>query len=409
MTQIRQFLFFALLFFIKGQVIGEPEVFSPTQDQHFNMVIQGNNRFAFALLKQLNPHRANLVFSPYSIASCLAKASIGAKKDTANEFQQVFTYPSSFAAVMGAMDQSLTVSFPKQTTQVWMSNLVWLQDELPLVPAFQYALQRNFSSNVERVNFKFGLVNAAKLINQTISKQTNNHIHLLLNTQDVTEDTQFILTTAFYMRGAWENPFEIKQTVKKPFSFSEQQARQSYFMQTVGTFRTLVEETFFLVDIPYTRQDKGLSLSMIILLPKEKTNWQTVLAQLNEENWQKWIKKMTLQTVQLSLPRFRVDDRLDLNSALKALGMKKTFSADADFSGISEIEGLKLHKVVHKTLIKVDEKGSDASGVVRLRQAVPDVDLQEQKIEISVDHPFFFFIVDHRTQSILLAGIINQP
>ena len=91
------------------QARSNPEKMSQ-QDQHFNMVIQGNNRFAITLLQQLHSrYKGNFICSPYSIASGLARISIGAKRATANEIQKAVGYSSSFVPLIGSLDQFFTV------------------------------------------------------------------------------------------------------------------------------------------------------------------------------------------------------------------------------------------------------------------------------------------------------------
>ena len=53
--------------------------------------------------------------------------------------------------------------------------------------------------------------------------------------------------------------------------------------------------------------------------------------------------------------------KVSLKDALMALGMKTSFSPDADFTGISETGELFIGDVVHQTFLKVDE-GRDRGG-----------------------------------------------
>jgi serpin B len=65
-----------------------------------------------------------------------------------------------------------------------------------------------------------------------------------------------------------------------------------------------------------------------------------------------------------------------------------------------------LAKVVHKTYIRVDEKGTEAaavSGGAMVTSARTDV------MEFRVDRPFAFTISDQQTGAILFLGAVNDP
>lgn len=55
----------------------------------------------------------------------------------------------------------------------------------------------------------------------------------------------------------------------------------------------------------------------------------------------------------MQLPRFKVETALSLKNALIKLGLANAFSDDADFSGISEEEPLKISEVFHQAFVEV--------------------------------------------------------
>src|SRR5215207_9273514 len=104
------------------------------KDQHFNMVIQGNNQFSFNLLKKLNERQGNLCFSSYSIASGLARLYIAARRETANEIQKILKYPPAFSPLLGSLDSFLlSTSHSKNGTLIFLASDIWLQDGIPLI------------------------------------------------------------------------------------------------------------------------------------------------------------------------------------------------------------------------------------------------------------------------------------
>ena len=69
--------------------------------------------------------------------------------------------------------------------------------------------------------------------------------------------------------------------------------------------------------------------------------------------------------VHLSLPKFNLQQTMDLKKSLEALGMKNLFG-NADLSGIADSAPLKLSKAYHKAYIAVSEAGTEAAAATGL-------------------------------------------
>jgi serine protease inhibitor len=373
------------------------------------MVIEGNNQFTFAFMQHINRqyHLGNLFCSPYSIASGLARLAIGAKGNTLNEIQQTLKYSSSFIPLIGSLDHFF-LSFPKgkNGTQVVLANAIWLSKDSGIIPAYQYAYKRDFFSDIQLINFQGSFVSILKDINEWTSNSTNRHISQIVGSQDLSEDTHLILTTTFYLKGIWQNIFSIRKTERKPFYISSNRTKQVEMMYTSGQYPLFTTEKLTLIEIPYLSEEGSTpQYSLVILLPKELMGWQTVLAEFVNKNWKEWNKKLTPQMIKLGLPRFRVEQRLVLDSILKGMGIKEIFNDKADLAGISS-EHLHLNRFLHKALIQIEEEGSQ-SRISGLNGKESTEEATEQ--EWLVDHPFFFLIIERSTQSILSIGRILQP
>ena len=88
--------------------------------------------------------------------------------------------------------------------------------------------------------------------------------------------------------------------------------------------------------------------------------------------------------------------------------MSSAFSPEtADFSRMSAIKGLYVGKVVHKTYLRVDEKGTEAAAVTSsmVAGALP-VAPQAQMI---VDRPYLMALVDNRSGAILFLSTVRDP
>jgi serpin B len=109
------------------------------------------------------------------------------------------------------------------------------------------------------------------------------------------------------------------------------------------------------------------------------------------------------------LPKFQLDYGNRLVDALKALGMTVAFEpGSADFSGIDSSRQLYISDVVHKTYVKVDERGTEAAAATAI-VAYPEAAYFPGPFEMIVDHPFLFAIVDQQSGAILFVGAIVDP
>ncbi len=108
----------------------------------------------------------------------------------------------------------------------------------------------------------------------------------------------------------------------------------------------------------------------------------------------------------VEMPHFKLQEKYDLEKALTALGITELFSDKRDLSGMAP-GPLKLSKVVHKSVVEVNEEGTDAEG-----GGGGDVkNLQSNKITepFIVQTSFLFFIRHNSTKSIIFWGRFTPP
>ncbi|XP_026549612.1 plasminogen activator inhibitor 2-like [Notechis scutatus] len=152
---------------------------------------------------------------------------------------------------------------------------------------------------------------------------------------------------------------------------------------------------------------------MIILLPDEIADNSTGLEKLEREityeKLMEWVnpEKMFPREINLSFPKFKLEEKYDLKPVLRSMGMTDAFDeGKADFSGMSTNNDLVLSEVVHKSFIEVNEEGTEAAaatGVIMVFKSA------QHPLELNADHPFLFFITQRSTNSILFFGRYSSP
>jgi len=147
--------------------------------------------------------------------------------------------------------------------------------------------------------------------------------------------------------------------------------------------------------------------SMLIFLPASGKNTTDMISSLTSENVNDWLLKMTEQKKKVYLPKFEFKFDDSLVDELQVLGMTDAFNeAKADLSGISDAAKLVISQVMHKSYIKVDERGTEAAAVTGITVGVTSIGPDNS---VRVDHPFVFAIREKDTKAILFIGKVMNP
>ncbi len=96
-----------------------------------------------------------------------------------------------------------------------------------------------------------------------------------------------------------------------------------------------------------------------------------------------------------------------LNDDLKALGMIDAFDdAVADFSPLSPANGLYISKVLQKSWVAVDEKGTEAAAATSVEVGLTSAG---GGFAMRVDRPFLFVLRERLSGTILFVGEMVAP
>jgi serpin B len=261
--------------------------------------------------------------------------------------------------------------------------------------------QKHYGANLNSVDFAGDPGDVLERINSWASDETNGRIVNLLKPGMISPATMLVLSNAIYFNGDWASKFDAKKTWEEPFWVTTDSLVMTDMMHQTGRFRYAETSQLKILDLPYVSGD----LSMIVLLPRQRTGLAAIERFLTLESLRVWRRQLREEDLIVSLPRFKAGSDLLLNGALKGMGMTDAFDAGlADFSGMTGSKGLFIDGVVHKALLEVDEEGTEAAAgtaVVIKKGAAPK--------RFSADHPFIFLIRDNKTGAILFIGRIADP
>lgn len=362
--------------------------------------VRSVNHFALQSARLLAQDGGDLFFSPYSIISALGMTYAGAKGETAGEMEKALLFSPELHVSLDTLTQDLLSGAGKDSETLTTANRIWLNKGLGLHEDFARTLHRNYGSTAAEVDFKGNPNGAKKEINGWVEKQTHDRIRDLI--QKIEPDTQMVLVNAIYFNGRWEEPFNEKRTTLKPFHVTASTTKDVPMMRQDRRLLYGEVDDVKLLRLPYNGR-----LSMLLALPKEGVGVEGMLKALSENDglFTRWTRSLSRYEVDLWLPKFRTESRYELKDVLAALGVRQAFEKEADFSGITDDEKLRIDSVIHKTFIEVDEKKTEAAaatGIMMVKTTAAPSSLQ--LAEFHADRPFLYFIVDDATGVILFVG-----
>ncbi|XP_026083771.1 leukocyte elastase inhibitor-like isoform X1 [Carassius auratus] len=425
-----------------------------------------NTQFSLNLFKKISEGNAsgNVFYSPISISSALAMVSLGAKGNTAAQMFKVLGFtnppkpdgatpashqqaqkPQMVCGVKGQHGPSMTQqtqkceipaelkkspaqqtsgqktedqihsSFNKLMSELKkpgapyvlsLANRLYGEQSYQFVEKFLNDAKKYYEAGLEEVDFKKKSEAVRVDINKWVEKNTQEKIKDLLPQGSIDSLTKLVLVNAIYFKGNWEKKFPKEATSDGQFRLNKAQTKPVKMMNQKAEFPLgfIPELNSQVLELPYVGKD----LSMLIILPSEIQDETTGLQKLEKaltyEKLMEWTRPdvMRRQEVQVSLPRFKMEESYDMKSLLTSMGMEDVFDEQkVNLSGMSPNNDLVVSKVVHKAFVEVNEEGTEAAaatGVVMMTRCmrIPQF--------FNADHPFLFFIRHNPTKSILFYG-----
>lgn len=369
-------------------------------------VARGGNAFAFDLYSRLRDRDGNLFFSPASVATALAMTFAGAEGETEREMAKVlhFDLPEDrLHPAYGTLGRVLDAK--NKNYRLSMANRLWAAANYPLRPEYLSLTREAYGAELAPLDFA-RTEQARRTINGWVEGRTNDRIQDLIPPNVLGPDTRLVLTNAIYFKGNWADEFAKDATSDEPFRLAGGGEVTAPLMRQTDDFRYGEADGLQLVELPYAGRD----LSMLMLLPRE-VGLETLEESLTVENVEAWSAGMGVREVDLALPRFKTTSQFLLGDTLAAMGMPLAFSDDADLSGISSAEALKISEAIHKAFVEVNEQGTEAGAATAVVVAPTAAPAEETvpPVVFRADRPFVFLIRDHRTGAVLFLGRVADP
>ncbi|KAM9192763.1 serpin E3 [Dugong dugon] len=168
-----------------------------------------------------------------------------------------------------------------------------------------------------------------------------------------------------------------------------------------GQFQDPAGQQVRMLELPYLER----SVSLFLVMPCDK---DTPVAQtephLTASIVHTWTNSLRRARMEVFLPRFRIQNHLNLKSILNFWGVTDLFDPlKANLKGISGQDGFYVSEAIHRTKIEVLEgpKGSTATDTLLLKGSQIPI--------FKADRPFIFFLREPNTGFVFRIGRVSNP
>ncbi|ALC47992.1 Spn88Eb [Drosophila busckii] len=384
-----------------------------------NNLYRGQQEFSVSMLDAIRKATPNdnVFFSPYSTYHALLLAYFGASHDTESELKSVLRLDDKLSkeAVRSAyrfekLDRESRA--PKMPLIFSSADRLYFDKNVALASCVETRLHEE----VVQLNFGEKAEESRQQINAWIANVTHNEIRDMLASGDIDSNTQLVLANAAYFKGQWQSRFKADNTQQMPFYTSSEKVSFVPMMKQKGNFLLNTDERLgaHVLQLPYrtsnaeTEYPEDAEISMVIILPSvSNDSIERVLSRLNADTLSASLREASMREIEVSLPKFEFEQRLELVPILRQMGVNKIFDSGASFNDFTLNQEIVFSDAKHLAKIKVDEEGSTAAAatvLVSFRSARP---VEPTKFECN--HPFVFLIFDKKSNAVLFTGIYRDP
>ena len=359
--------------------------------------------FCLTLHRAVASGSGDSCFSPYSVASALGLTSRAARGKAAEELISLLAGSDADIAKQAELlhgASALKAQPGREAPVLAVSNTLWAWDELPLNEDFLDELASWPGGRVATAPFITDPEQARRLINADVAKTTRSLIPELLPPGAIRPDVVAALVNALYLRVAWIHPFG--KGVTEPADFhAPGGTRRVPMMRQSESFGYAAGDGWQVVVLPGAGGTEA-----VVLLPDGDLARQE--AELDDVMLARLLQAPSRRTVQLSLPKIKLDVRSPLTQALKELGVGTMFTSDADFSPLTPDRRLSVADVLHQAVLRVDEEGFEGAAATAVTFRLVSMSTNEP-VTVEVNRPFLLLVRHAETGVVYFFSRIVDP
>ncbi len=283
---------------------------------------------------------------------------------------------------------------------VEQQTTLWHKENLTVNKEAVEKIKTTFNACTKAIDF--AAPEAKQIIDEDVCKATHGFIEHL-DTQ-IDASVLAMLVDVLYFKGTWDEEFDDYNTAERVF-YGAKGKQKVPTMRYTRYLEYAETATYQAVSLPYICESVNHKrFAMRIYLPTAKQTIDNVL----EEMWNSEYEFHTeREEVNLSLPRFGVENKVDVKFLLSNMGLACILESNDVIPDC--IKDLQISDIAQQVKINVDENGTEAAAVTFdvMAAGCPNFERPKPKV-MKVNKPFLFEIVEESTNMILFSGVINN-
>ena len=353
-------------------------------------------------------NQENVVVSPLSAGILLSSLTNGCNGQTLQEMCALLNLKTSDLNTLNSYQRKIATQLDIADDSVCFlsNNALWMQYELPVYLSFINDSKNFYSTEVEAIDFADQA--AGGTINRWCKEKTKGLIERIV--EDGPMECVLSMANALYFKAPWTDGFHEEGT--KPGTFTNQDGteKEVQMMHRKDQFfvRYAKAVSFDLAALDFG-QYSHKNYSMVFGLPHKGVSLKACLEGLDATAWNEAVSSLSMQNVDLMLPRFEVSQSQQLKPVFQKMGLNAIFDVQqADLSRLSP-QPLAVSDIQQNAVLKVNEKGAEAAAVTWAGMATSNGPVEEPEyIPFHVDRPFFFAIQENQNGNILFMGVVRN-
>ncbi|XP_007523704.1 serpin I2 [Erinaceus europaeus] len=369
---------------------------------------QDKTEFAVDLYQAVcSSHKKNVLFSPLGTKVLLGMIQLGARGKAQEQIRRALkTEEDSMGEEFSMLKLFFSaISEKKQQFTFNLANAIYLQEGFTVKEQYLHGNQHFFQSTIKLVDFQDAKA-CADTISTWVESRTDGKIKDMFSEQEFGPLTRLVLVNAIYFKGDWKQKFRKEDTELMNFTKRDGATvnipMMKAFLRTRYGYFSEASMGYQILELPF----KGDDFSLNIILPAEGINIEDIEKQITAHQIWKWFSEMREEEVDIRLPRFKIEHKLDFKGALHSLNITEIFSGGCDLSGITDSSELYVSKIIQKVFFEINEDGGEAAASTGMD--IPMI-MSLSRNQFIANRPFLFIMKNNPTESILFMGRLMNP
>lgn len=351
----------------------------------------------------------NVFISPTSVMFAFGMAENGARGKSRTQLEKVVNSGIKSKSMNNIMCKLLK-TMNKQKSVKWnVANSIWFRNRknIKVKKRFLKKVKKYYNAQIFKAAFDNNTKND---INRWVKKNTRKMIPKIID--EISPDTVMYLINAMAFEANWAKPFSSYNILKNQDFTNIDGSKSKVDMLIDG------EDFYYNINGAHAFKklySGGQYAYVGIEMPSDVTPTDFINELADKpDTFTKALKKGKNDfDVTIKMPKYKLDYGIEMSSVLKKMGATCAFDAKKAnlHNMLKKTKGKNYYfsEVLHKTHIEVDENGTKAAAVTAISAKESScLPQKKEKLEINLDHPFVYAIVNVKTNIPIFIGTMNS-